>query len=495
MLIIKQRSFGGRVLGIAVSLLVLPLLLFSQAAAQEGRYTVTITSDNAYRFGFGDAHGVIPAKVSDAVFSGSASDIYGSTVWDVREHGGALPPRYSSPRYGPERYTLDGSFDGKYIYIAAWSDNGVWQGTIALLKDNRASVSYATGPSSAWEVYATGRNKDSYRREWPTVSEMNTDIALANAKSGSAPGSIGWVNTSGCVDGNGGCRGILLHCEEFTQARFSGSPGLRKTFGDAQFMWYRNPDYPDGSCSVATIPDSTSGEYLIFRVGPLDSLLPPPPCDSIETRIEWSREIPCCIDLYLSNTTLDYWDAIRLRILSDEVRFDDVLSLPGWAIERAPSAREVLLHPPDGTVPVCSNEALIQACLAGAEEHEALMEIAWLAKDFSICRDTVFLRCETTSAVGSGNADGTPQSFRIAGCLPDPLSENGSVTFFNDRPQNLRMDVHDLLGRHRTTLYEGHCTAGVHQVGINAARLSSGVYILRLTSSSQSASRLLRIAR
>ncbi|MDT8323117.1 MAG: hypothetical protein RRA94_03315 [Bacteroidota bacterium] len=79
-----------------LSIVVLHLLFSTPAAAQEGTLRVTITSDNAYLFGFGDAEAIDPATVAGAVFSGSATDIYGARVWDVQANAGSYLLRMSS---------------------------------------------------------------------------------------------------------------------------------------------------------------------------------------------------------------------------------------------------------------------------------------------------------------------------------------------------------------------------------------------------------------
>lgn len=248
---------------------------------QQGNLKVTITSDNAYMFGVGTVNGIDAGSFYGGVRNGAAADIYGGAVWDVQQHGGMLPPYGVLPSYGAERYTISDDIQGKYIYIIAWSDNQSYQGTIARFEDVLTQLSYLTGPGSAWEVYATGLDYDSRFETMPTLQIINAQIALANAKSGVAPGSIGWVNELGCADGGSGCRGRLLYCESFTNARFTASPGLQQALGDAVFMWYGNPDYPNGDCDISVSPASSSGEFLIFRLGPLENVLSDP-CELIE---------------------------------------------------------------------------------------------------------------------------------------------------------------------------------------------------------------------
>ena len=239
----------------------------------QGSLIVTITSDNAYMFGVGDAKGIEAGSLFGAVRNLYSPEIYSNQIWDVSAKGGALPPFGLPPYYGPERYTLNLDIDGKYLYIIAWSDNARYQGSIAVFEDQQTKLRYVTGPASEWEVYATGNDLNSAYDIFPLFEQLNTQISIANRKEGKAPGSIGWVKQSGCSDETAGCRGSILFCGQFTDQMYALSPGLQEIFGDAMFMWYFHPDFPKGGCDVAVKPAAQSGEYLIFRLGPLDELL------------------------------------------------------------------------------------------------------------------------------------------------------------------------------------------------------------------------------
>ncbi len=477
-------------------LLLLFLLLSPPGAAQDRTLRVTITSDNAYIFGFGDVNSIDPATVAGAVFNvGTATSIYGARVWDVQENGGALPPQYSGTVYGPERYTLPGDIAGKYIYIVAWSDNAVWQGTIALFEDAETGFRLATGPDSPWEVYATGWNRDAGAREYPGLSDVNARIALANSKTGRSPGSIGWVNSTGCTDGSAGCRGTLLHCTEFTEARIAGFPDLKNNFGEAQFMWYRNPDFPDGSCDVATTPAALSGEYLIFRLGPIDQIIAPRPCDSIGVRFDTIPENPCWAQVLLRNVALMPWYAVRLRILSEGITFQDFETEAGWTVHPNTAGTSVVARPPGERIPFCTDAPYFSFRLGGADTIDALIEVEWFANDMALCRDTLAWHCEqATSFVGDMPHQGA-SDFRILGYAPDPVRDGGTVRFVLDRALSVRIDLYSLLGQHLATVLDEDRARGTHAVGFSAAGLPSGTCLLRMSSGERTATIPVRIVK
>ncbi|MFA6232698.1 MAG: hypothetical protein WC824_00750, partial [Bacteroidota bacterium] len=361
--------------------------------AQQGNVSVTITSDNAYEFGFGDVNGIPVGSLYGGVTSLDALEIYGSAIWDVNAHGGALPPAGQTPFYGPEKYTVNESLTGKYLYIVAWSDNAQYQGTIATFEDAQTQVRYATGPNSAWEVYATGVDYDSETGLFPSRDDVNSQITTANGKTGLAPGSIGWVNATGCSDGSGGCRGSLLYCQTFTDTWFNLNPDLQQIFGDAVFMWYRNPDYANGDCNQAVTPAALSGEYLIFRLGPLDQVIPQP-CDSLGAKVLYDPDRPCCAKILLSNAAQHFWEKIQIKVLSGNATIADIPHSNEWTVIQGNApVMDALLFPNSGSIPICTDQEFFSICLEGAEQISGTVEITWISRDSVLCRDTLVLQC------------------------------------------------------------------------------------------------------
>ena len=246
------------------------LLLFLLQPIHSTTVDVTITSDNAYLFGFGDVYGITPGSLYGGVENCLAADIFSCAT-------------------GPETYlSIPAALDG-YLYIVAWSDEAVYQGTIAQFTDGLKTILTKPGLPTPWEVFATGIDVDPRcptGQPPPTLAAINSQIALANASAGGAGSSVTWVN-----ENSAGSNGRL----EFDQyINYSGSnpdppfpPGDVCGIGPAQWMWY-NPD-------PATISDpftqTVSGEYLIFRIGPLGPILDRP----IPTLTEWGMIIFCVL--------------------------------------------------------------------------------------------------------------------------------------------------------------------------------------------------------
>ena len=250
--------------------------------------TVTITSDNAYVYGFG-TETEITAYGDPGVANPSRNEIIAANM-------------------GTETYTIPASFAGGYIYIAAWSDEDIWQGLIAEFTDGITTVLTSptqSNPDVNWEVYATGLNLDpnwgtdpmpiatlwTPRRNFnaPTLNEINDEITRANGNNGSlATTSIGWVSTipdPSCQNSTGDpCVGVLAFGPNNALNRnpFPVVVGINPA---AQWMWYNpNPNAPNAITDpfdtgpIPDFPAAQSREYYIFRIGPIDVFFPGDEC-------------------------------------------------------------------------------------------------------------------------------------------------------------------------------------------------------------------------
>ena len=91
-------------------------------------------------------------------------------------------------------------------------------------------------------------------------------------------------------------------------------------------------------------------------------------------------------------------------------------------------------------------------------------------------------------------ADGAPEAgaFGIESVYPNPSAGRATVAFSASGPA--RVELYDALGRRLAVLHDGPAGPDA-QARLDAARLAPGVYVVRLTSEGQSASRRVVIAR
>ena len=85
----------------------------------------------------------------------------------------------------------------------------------------------------------------------------------------------------------------------------------------------------------------------------------------------------------------------------------------------------------------------------------------------------------------SVDATSTPSSFHLDQNFPNPFNPLTTLRFTLSRPSHIRLELFDLLGRRLDLLTDGFLPAGPHQILFNAAHLSTGVYLYRLTSVSE----------
>jgi len=264
-------------------LIAIMISAFSIAHAQTVK--VYITSDNAYVFGFGNVNGI---NVNDyhapGVCNTSAAEIYN-----------AYP--------GTETYTINNAnLNGKYIYIAAWSDEDRYQGLIAQFTDGTNTILTGPNPSSsnpniAWEVYATGMNlyptpiatdpDPSAANSWqpihnancPSIGNINSQISMANSITGGSNSSKGWVKDPSFTAFNAGKIGVLAigptNTPGSTHTPTSPFPPatVQNIDLNAHWIWYYpSSPIPNPTTTKPFISPAPVGEYFIFRVGPLDSI-------------------------------------------------------------------------------------------------------------------------------------------------------------------------------------------------------------------------------
>ncbi|HEX7070344.1 MAG TPA: T9SS type A sorting domain-containing protein [Rhodothermales bacterium] len=78
---------------------------------------------------------------------------------------------------------------------------------------------------------------------------------------------------------------------------------------------------------------------------------------------------------------------------------------------------------------------------------------------------------------------------------PNPFQGYTSIAFTLARPEDVRLEVFDAMGRRVGTLVNGHVSAGLHRVAFDAESLPSGVYFYRLLSGNSAQTRLMTLVR
>ena len=89
--------------------------------------------------------------------------------------------------------------------------------------------------------------------------------------------------------------------------------------------------------------------------------------------------------------------------------------------------------------------------------------------------------CDATSKTVKrrGNAS-SPDSFKLISSYPNPFNPQTTITFNLATRSNVRLTVHDMLGRELEVLIQGNLDAGSYEAIFDAGNLPSGTYLYRL---------------
>jgi len=204
----------------------------------------TITTDNAYSFGYGPLSG--PTSLFGGVENCTAGEIFNCVG-------------------GPETYLGVPAAPGQYLYLIAYSDGAVTQGTLGQFVDGSTTV--LTGTTD-WVVYATGHNINPNcggSSNSPTLAQVQSEVALANTSTGGANSSVGWVGPTGGPSGTVGALAI----GEANNSAAGHYPIVCNISQNAKWMWYNpNPSTITDPFQAGPIPNLPSdvNEFLIFRL-------------------------------------------------------------------------------------------------------------------------------------------------------------------------------------------------------------------------------------
>jgi len=77
----------------------------------------------------------------------------------------------------------------------------------------------------------------------------------------------------------------------------------------------------------------------------------------------------------------------------------------------------------------------------------------------------------------------TPQEYSLSPAYPNPFNPVTTLSYSVPEDSNLRITVYDMLGREVTELVSGFQTAGNYNISWNASNKASGVYLVKMTTS------------
>jgi len=165
----------------------------------------------------------------------------------------------------------------------------------------------------------------------------------------------------------------------------------------------------------------------------------------------------------------DFWLDWQSKLTTDAAHFAPPIAIPGRRSNSRYNARQRLT--------TFTWQDVIDAGVPAAAPDSAL--------DFPF----IIYGIGPPLAVGSGDI-GIPDAFVLHQNFPNPFNPSTSIQFGLPEASNVRLTVHDLLGREVGVLLNGRRNAGVHEVtwnglSSNGTGISSGVYVYRLEARSE----------
>jgi hypothetical protein len=74
-----------------------------------------------------------------------------------------------------------------------------------------------------------------------------------------------------------------------------------------------------------------------------------------------------------------------------------------------------------------------------------------------------------------------PTEFALSAPYPNPFNPTATITFDIPSAGNIRLSIHNILGRHIETLIDQTMSPGTHKITWNADHLPSGIYFCHMT--------------
>jgi len=93
------------------------------------------------------------------------------------------------------------------------------------------------------------------------------------------------------------------------------------------------------------------------------------------------------------------------------------------------------------------------------------------------------------------DAPEVPTTFGLSGAIPNPATEETTLTLDVPTVQAVRVAVYDMLGREVKLIFEGQLAAGAHPFSFSVSALPSGRYVVRAVSNQQTATQFITIVR
>ena len=80
----------------------------------------------------------------------------------------------------------------------------------------------------------------------------------------------------------------------------------------------------------------------------------------------------------------------------------------------------------------------------------------------------------------TGITNTNPKEFFLSQNYPNPFNPSTNIKFTLPKPENVKIEVYNIIGQKIETLLNKSMSAGYHEVEFNGQNLASGIYLYRI---------------
>ena len=130
------------------------------------------------------------------------------------------------------------------------------------------------------------------------------------------------------------------------------------------------------------------------------------------------------------------------------------------------------------------NAMIIMGCSPnghGDSYNGKLDEVSFYSRVLTTDEVTALYNSYTSSTAVEEVGNSIPSKFNLSQNYPNPFNPTTKIQFSIPKAGNYTLKVYNILGQAIATLVDGQLNPGIHRATFDASRLSSGIYIYRLS--------------
>ncbi|MBN1447995.1 MAG: T9SS type A sorting domain-containing protein [Bacteroidetes bacterium] len=218
------------------------------------------------------------------------------------------------------------------------------------------------------------------------------------------------------------------------------------------------------------------------------------PCDTLVMRTDPFR--PCCFRMSVTNGRSGNLDRVTLRILTEGVVSFPILTMSPTGWDAGSDTTMITWSTAGEGIPSGETREGFSFCFDNNAIGNADFRVLWetMTGRTTRCSDTLTISCDRTLRIEQLDRM-VPRRLWLHQNYPNPFRSTTQLIFDLPRRETLSLQAFDAHGRLVASICDGLYDAGSYRVTFDAAGLSPGVYLLRLTSGSSVRTRMISLVR